>query len=201
MVKIVLFSPALLFFKYCLDREYSLANRFIFDVSGSQSIGEGGIVNSFNKERDGTQNLFNATIKIGGKAGMIASSFNNKGDGIQNFSNATIIIITGCCCRSLYFHGIIFSCFFLRALLALLLLLTRDQHPATILDSTRSNADVKFPSKGTSTRQYYSFVILHYRVCYHVFVFCNGTFVHHKIRFSRDLCMFVFNSSPSWVLL
>ncbi|KOM35866.1 hypothetical protein LR48_Vigan02g201600 [Vigna angularis] len=75
---------------------------------------------------DGTQDFFNATIKIGGyscsstsgvKVGVIASSFNNKADGIQNFSNATIIVITGCCRGSLGLHGIVFSCFFLEPLL------------------------------------------------------------------------------------
>lgn len=106
---------------------------FIFDVSGSQSIG-GLITKSFNNESEGTHDFFNATIKIQGfscastrgvRVGVIASSF-NKADGIQNFSNATIIIIGGCCGGSLDLHGIIFYCFFLRAVVALLLIPTRD---------------------------------------------------------------------------
>ncbi|KAG2401666.1 uncharacterized protein HKW66_Vig0192980 [Vigna angularis] len=177
------------------------SNRFIFDVSGSESIGQGAIAKSFNNEMDGTQDFFNATIKIGGyscsstsgvKVGVIASSFNNKADGIQNFSNATIIVITGCCRGSLGLH----------ALVALLLIPTRDQHPPTILDFIRSNAEVNYPSKGTSTRQYHSFVILHNRVCYHFFVFCNGHPTRSDFReifVVFDLCSSSSSSRFRWI--
>ncbi|KAL9317674.1 hypothetical protein ACSQ67_014191 [Phaseolus vulgaris] len=129
---------------------------------GSQSIGPSAITYSFNNESEGKQDFSNATIKIERcscastsrvRVGVIAGSFNNKGNGIQNFSNATIIII-GNCCGSLGLHGIIFYCFFLRVLVALLLIPTRDQHlHLRILDSTRSKVEVNSPSRGHSTRQ------------------------------------------------
>ncbi|KAL9317672.1 hypothetical protein ACSQ67_014189 [Phaseolus vulgaris] len=128
----------------------------------SESIGPSGITNSFNNKSEGTQDFSNATIKIERsscvstgrvRVGVIASSFNNKGNGIQNFSDATIIII-GNCCDSLGLHGIIFYCFFLRGLVTLLLIPTRDQHlHLRILDSTRSKVEVNSPSRGHSTRQ------------------------------------------------
>jgi len=183
-VKIVLFSPALLFFKYCefgqgkycfkhfwnslcvpgiVWIKYSLTNFLIFDVSGNQSIGKGVITKSFKNESEGTQDFFNATIEIEGcscastskvRIGVIANSFNNKGNGIQNFSNATIIIINGCCCGSVDLHGIVFYCFFVRALVVLLLILpTRVQHPSNNIGFNSFQCWGQFPSKGTSTPQ------------------------------------------------
>ncbi|CAJ1976926.1 unnamed protein product [Sphenostylis stenocarpa] len=84
------------------------------NVLGSQSVGLGGVVNSFNNLSEDIQEFHNATVKFevssctstsGVRFGVLANSFNNKGNGTQNFSNATIIIIGGCCSGSFDLHA------------------------------------------------------------------------------------------------